>query len=404
MLFIRARCSLCQTAPATWRSSRTPLEFSDYCFASLPDGPTMSKATRLACPTPVLNVFPLFGPVIPLAHVRQGFCHAYVASPRLIVGGLTSKSLVSPVSGVSHTRHMIPSRWTIRPGWAQRLFIKRLSIGASFGQVSFMIHYRSSASFRCTMGLLESSVIATRGTSKKSPTVPHCLHVRRPLQGVVVRSGCELPTLQVQPKMPSNPDEGLHLPPLIGAAPLWALERATGVDHRKALFTRLRQHRSDDVLAGVDVHHKGSADVRMCQNSRTDQRAFQLSEGLLYRSWPFFVKSCSRYATHRQRPCWVTMCPAYRMLWYISQHFSSLTFSSMDCKRDSTSPSSLIPSAPSPSGAGKWPERHDLEQSASATSDLPMRRRMDKCAEPPAFPVMCPKCGQCAGWTVRRRM
>ncbi|KRX77313.1 hypothetical protein T4E_3248 [Trichinella pseudospiralis] len=74
---------------------------------------------------------------------------------------------------------MIPSRWTIRPGWAQRLFIKRLSIGASFGQASFMIHYRSSASFRCTMGLLESSVIATRGTSKKSPTVPHCLHVRR---------------------------------------------------------------------------------------------------------------------------------------------------------------------------------------------------------------------------------
>ncbi|KRY88073.1 hypothetical protein T4D_13899 [Trichinella pseudospiralis] len=213
MLFIRARCSLCQTAPATWRSSRTPLEFSDYCFASLPDGPTMSKATRLACPTPVLNVFPLFGPVIPLAHVRQGFCHAYVASPRLIVGGLTSKSLVSPVSGVSHTRHMIPSRWTIRPGWAQRLFIKRLSIGASFGQASFMIHYRSSASFRYT------------------------------------------------PKMPSNPDEGLHLPPLIGAAPLWARERATGVDHRKALFTRLRQHRSDDVLAGVDVHHKGSADV-----------------------------------------------------------------------------------------------------------------------------------------------
>ncbi|KRX86056.1 hypothetical protein T4E_5832 [Trichinella pseudospiralis] len=185
--------------------------------------------------------------------------------------------------------------------------------------------------------------------------------------------------------MPSNPDEGLHLPPLIGAAPLWARERATGVDHRKALFTRLRQHRSDDVLAGVDVHHKGSADV----------------------SSTVLGPSSSSHAAgtpHTDKvPDEPSVVGRKSQKLPVEMNFRTVLGHDVPCVSYAL-PSSLIPSAPSPSGAGKWPERHDLEQSASATSDLPMRRRMDKCAEPPAFPVMCPKCGQCAGWTVRRRM
>ncbi|KRZ18830.1 hypothetical protein T11_3105, partial [Trichinella zimbabwensis] len=106
--------------------------------------------------------------------------HGISCPPRLF-NAVVFSLLVPSDSLVQPLRHMVPSRWTIRPGWAQRLFIKRLPSGAACGQVSFMIHYRSSASFacHCPTGLVESSVMAARGTSEESPTVPHCLNVRR---------------------------------------------------------------------------------------------------------------------------------------------------------------------------------------------------------------------------------
>ncbi|KRY50528.1 putative protein tag-76, partial [Trichinella britovi] len=97
---------------------------------------------------------------------------------------MTGNNLESPVSGISHVRHTVPSCRTILPRWLHRLFIQRLPSGASCGHVSFSIHSRTcmhSASSFCQRStrLAESNAIAATWTSEESSPDPHCLQARR---------------------------------------------------------------------------------------------------------------------------------------------------------------------------------------------------------------------------------
>ncbi|KRZ94629.1 putative protein tag-76, partial [Trichinella sp. T8] len=98
--------------------------------------------------------------------------------------GMTGNNLESPVSGISHVRHTVPSCRTILPRWLHRLFIQSLPSGASCGHVSFSIHSRTcmhSASSFCQRStrLAESNAIAATWTSEESSPDPHCLQARR---------------------------------------------------------------------------------------------------------------------------------------------------------------------------------------------------------------------------------
>ncbi|KRX58511.1 hypothetical protein T09_12385 [Trichinella sp. T9] len=84
--------------------------------------------------------------------------------------GMTCSSRVSPVSRVSHTRHIVPSRRTTRSRCDHRLFSNRLPPGTACGQAFRTIHSRTcwssvSLSCHCLMGLAASRLTAPTRTS-----------------------------------------------------------------------------------------------------------------------------------------------------------------------------------------------------------------------------------------------